>query len=286
MTKRLRVVVLTTKLPEDIWLINRIDKVCDIEGIIFPSGTRYREYGLIYVLKKRIRKLGLFKIVDQALLVLYRLLFESRKDKRAEKELFSSQPSSYVKKQGVDTLEVDDVNSDEVRDFIKSKNPRLVVVSAAPILKKKIIDAAEGRIINLHPGFAPQYRGRYGSFWPIYYQEPELVGVTIHYVDKGIDTGAILIQQQVDYGPDDTLKIVTYRQHVLGVDLLVKVLSDFNTYAAKAYHKTNCANRNFIAPGLTHYLKGRWWFRQWSQSGNSVSSHQEKKTDTISSTGE
>lgn len=284
MTEQLRVVILTTKLPEDIWLINRIAEVCEIEGIIFPSGTRYREYGLIHVLKKRMRKLGLFKIANQALLVLYRFLFESRKDKRAEKELFSGQPSSYVKEEGIDTLEVDNVNSDEVRDFIKSKNPQLVVVSAAPILKKKIIDAVEGRIINLHPGFAPEYRGRYGSFWPIYYKEPELVGVTIHYVDEGVDTGAILLQQQVDYEPYDTLKIITYRQHKLGVDLLVKVLSDFDTYAVKAYHKTDCPNRNFIAPGLTHYLKGRWWLKRWNSNGNSVSSSQEKKTDTVSST--
>ena len=283
MTERLRVVILTTKLPEDIWLINRIAEVCHIEGIVFPSGTRYREYGLAYVLKNRIRKLGLFKIADQALLVLYRFLFESRKDKRAEKELFGSRLSSRDIKDGVDTLEVDNVNSDEVRDFIKSKNPQLVVVSAAPILKKKIIDAAERRIINLHPGFAPQYRGRYGSFWPIYCKEPELVGVTIHYVDEGVDTGAILIQQQVEYEPDDTLKIITYRQHKLGVDLLVKILSDFDTYALKAYHKTDCPNKNFIALGLTHYLAGRWWLNRWSSNGNSVSSSKEKETDTISS---
>ena len=165
-------------------------------------------------------------------------------------------------KKEIDTLEVKDINSDEVRNYIKAKNPQLVVVSGAPILKQRIIEAAEGRIINLHPGFAPQYRGRYGCFWPIYNHEPELVGATVHYVDSGIDTGAILIQQQVDYYTDDTLKIITYRQHLLGGDLLIKCLTRYDALAANAYHKTDCANKNYLAPGLTHYLSGMRWLRK------------------------
>jgi folate-dependent phosphoribosylglycinamide formyltransferase PurN len=285
MAEPLKVVILTTRLPEDIWLINRLAEVCQIEGIIFPTGTRYREYGPAHVLKTRIRRLGLLKVIDQTLLVLYRFIFESRKDKKAERELFD-QPGRYFEKKGIDILEVKHVNSTEVQNFIKAKAPRLVVVSAAPLLKKNIIEAAEGRIINLHPGFATQYRGRYGAFWPIYYREPELVGVTIHFVDEGVDTGAILLQQKVDFKPDDTLKIIAYRQHKLGVELLVRVLRDFDGFAAKAYHKTGCPDRNFIAPGLTHYLKGRRWFKRWHREGNVLTSSQEKGTDTISDASE
>ena len=124
-----------------------------------------------------------------------------------------------------------DINTEEVRDFIRSKAPQLVVVSGAPLLKKIIIDAVEGRIINLHPGYAPEYRGRYGAYWPVYNKEPELVGVTVHFVDSGIDTGKILLQQQIDFNPNDTLKIVTYKQQATGVALLVKCLSEFDKIA-------------------------------------------------------
>ena len=216
MSGPLKVVIITTKLAEDIWLINRVADVCDIQGIVLPAGTRYREYGLLHVLKNRIRRIGIIRLIDQALLVLYRYVFESRRDKRKEKELFSSKPSTYIEKNDAEILEVEHVNSDEVCNFIMSKKPQLVVVSAAPLLSKKVIGAAEGRIINLHPGLAPQYRGRYGSFWPIYHKEPELVGVTIHFIDEGVDTGAILLQQQVKFRPEDTLRTVTYRQHELG----------------------------------------------------------------------
>ena len=279
--KQLKIVVLTTKLPEDIWLVNRLADICHIDGIVLPSGKRYPEYGIAYVLKNRVRQVGLFTVTNQALLVLYRLLFERRRDKRALKELFTVKPTDHIEKKDIDVLEVKDINSDEVKNFILSKAPQLVVVSGAPILKKKIIDAFGGKIINLHPGFAPQYRGRYGSFWPIYNMEPELVGVTVHFVDTGIDTGAILIQQQVDYYPDDTLKMVTYKQHKLGVDLLVKCLQQFESFGANAYHKTDCPSNNYLAPGLTQYLEGRRWIKRRSKGRKSAPSFLKQKEPAI-----
>jgi methionyl-tRNA formyltransferase len=266
MAEKIRVVILTTKLPEDIWLINTLGDVCQIEGIVFPTGTRYHEYGMAHVLRKRIPRLGLINVANQALLVLYRLLVENRRDKKAAKEFFSSKPSQYIERKGIDILEVLDINSDQVRNFIRAKAPQLVVVSGAPLLKECILEAAEGRIINLHPGYAPQYRGRYGSFWPIYNKEPELVGATIHFVDKGVDTGRILLQGKVEFNPDDTLRTITYRQHKLGTELLVRCLQDFETYAGSAYRKTDCPDKNYIAPGLTHYLKGRRWLKKRSRA--------------------
>lgn len=282
MTEPLKIVVLTTKLPEDIWLINAIADVCQIEGIIFPNGQRYQEYGLMYILKKRLRRVGFFALANQALLVLYRFLFERRKDKRAFNEIFRSKPSDYIEKENIDTIEVKDVNSDEVRDFIKSKNPQLVVVSGAPLLSQQIIEVAEGRIINLHPGFSPQYRGRYGCFWPIYNREPELVGATVHYVDSGIDTGAILIQKKVDYYTNDTLKIITYRQHRLGGDLLKKCLARFGDLAPRAYSKTDCVSKNYLAPGLTHYLKGMRWLRKTNGQKKLLSALSEREERAFS----
>jgi methionyl-tRNA formyltransferase len=262
MTKLLRVVIITTKLPEDIWLINRVADVCQIEGIVLPVGKRYPEYGMVHVLKQRLRRNSPITLANQALLVLYRRIIESRRDKQAAKEIFVGKPYDYIERKDIDIFEVEDVNSEAVKNFILEKSPELVVVSGAPILKKRIINAAEGNIINLHPGLTPQYRGRYGDFWPIYNREPDMVGATIHYLNKGIDTGAILLQQQVNFNPNDTLKTITYRQHAVGVGLLTKCLSEYDTVAPQAYHKEDCPSRSYVAPGLTHYLKARRWLRQ------------------------
>ena len=100
------------------------------------------------------------------------------------------------------------------------------------------------------------------AFWPIYNEEPEMVGTTVHYLDKGIDTGAILLQRQIHFNPDDTLKTITYRQHAVGVALLLKCLSEYDKLAPQAYYKTDCPSKNYIAPGLTHYLKAKRWLKR------------------------
>ena len=266
MSETLIVVILTTKLPEDIWLINRLADVCNIEGIVLPIGDRWKEFGAANVVRKRMRRFGFFSVANQALLVLYRVFIERGKDKKALNEIFTQKPYEYIEKKDMEILEVDDINSEEVRNFILSKAPEVVLVSGTALLKEDIIESAKGKIINLHPGFAPQYRGRYGAFWPIYNREPELVGTTVHFIDKGIDTGSILAQQQVTFDPGDTLKTITYKQHKVGVNLLVECLTEFETLASKAYRKDGFAGKNYYSPGLTHYLKAKMWLRR-SRSG-------------------
>jgi folate-dependent phosphoribosylglycinamide formyltransferase PurN len=262
MPNSLRIVILTTKLPEDIWLINKLADVCSIEGIVLPFGKRWKEFGVVNVLKKRMRRFGFIGMANQALLILYRVLLERRKDKKSLIKIFTQKPHDYIERKDLCILEVDDINSEQVTNFIRSKNPDLVVVSGTPLLREFVIQSVEGRIINLHPGLTPQYRGRYGSFWPIYNKEPELVGTTVHFVEKGIDSGAILIQQQVAFDKDDTLKAITYKQHEKGVHLLIKCLTDFSNLAAQAYRKTGSPSKNYYAPGLTHYLRAKKWLRK------------------------
>lgn len=259
--RRLRVVILTTKLPEDIWMVNTLADVCRVEGVVLPLGTRYREYGAAHVIGGKLRNLDIAGLANQALLLAYRRIFESQRDGRAAREIFSGKSSHHVESPDIDMLEVDNINSEKVRDYLISKAPEVVIVSGAPLLKRLILDATPGRIINLHPGLAPQYRGRYGCFWPVVNGEPELVGTTVHFIDSGIDTGKILIQKRVDFEPDDTLKEITYKQHREGTNLIVKCLQDFGTYTAAAYHRADCPSRNYRALGLTQYLRGKRWLK-------------------------
>ena len=277
MTKPLKIVILTTRLPEDIWLINTLAEVSQIAGIILPKGRRYREYSTFYVLKRRLKKIGFFRLANQALLVAYRFVFERQKDKKSVEQLFTGKPHTSIEKKGFDILVTEDANSQVIRDFILSKTPDLVVVSNGPLLKKHVLEAAQGKIINLHPGFAPKYRGRYTSFWPIYNREPEFIGTTVHYIDSGVDTGSILLQQQVDFDPRDTLRTITLKQHWVGVDLLVKCLQDFENLSERARIQTDSAHSNYLAPGLSHYLKARRWLRQRTRAAR----HRARKGELI-----
>ena len=70
------------------------------------------------------------------------------------------------------------------------------------ILKKDILDRFPNKAINFHISLLPWNRGADPNLWSFLEDTPK--GVTIHYLDYGIDTGDILAQQEVDYMPEDT----------------------------------------------------------------------------------
>ena len=70
--------------------------------------------------------------------------------------------------------------------------PDVVFVFGTGILRQELLSAFDGRIINIHLGLSPYYRGAGTNFWPLVNREPEYVGATIHYLDAGIDTGPML----------------------------------------------------------------------------------------------
>ena len=67
--------------------------------------------------------------------------------------------------------------------------PDVVLVFGTGLLKPPLIDAVPGRILNIHLGLSPYYRGAGTNFWPLVNGEPEYCGATIHYLDAGVDTG-------------------------------------------------------------------------------------------------
>ncbi len=70
------------------------------------------------------------------------------------------------------------------------------------ILRKPMLDVFPAGVINLHPGYLPFNRGQYPNVWSIVDRTP--TGVTLHYLDEGVDTGDIIAQQRVDVDPADT----------------------------------------------------------------------------------
>lgn len=71
------------------------------------------------------------------------------------------------------------------------------------ILKRDVVAAYEGRIVNLHISLLPWNRGADPNFWSFFDSTPK--GVTIHRIDEGMDTGALLAQREMRFAADETL---------------------------------------------------------------------------------
>jgi folate-dependent phosphoribosylglycinamide formyltransferase PurN len=87
-----------------------------------------------------------------------------------------------------------EINSSTVYTWITSQQPDLIVLYGTGIVKAPLLDTFPGRVINLHLGLSPYYRGAGTNFWPLVYREPECVGSTLHIAAAKVDAGAILAQ--------------------------------------------------------------------------------------------
>src|ERR1700733_14616784 len=88
------------------------------------------------------------------------------------------------------------------------------------IIKQKVLDRFPRRAVNLHISYLPWNRGADPNLWSFIENTPK--GVTIHYLDAGIDTGDIIAQKKVEFAPDDTLRTSYERLQREIADLFVE----------------------------------------------------------------
>ncbi|WP_273708650.1 phosphoribosylglycinamide formyltransferase [Leuconostoc mesenteroides] len=97
------------------------------------------------------------------------------------------------------------------------------------ILTPKLIDAYSGKIINLHPAMLPKFPGRH-SILDAFEAGVSETGVTVHFVDNGIDTGEIIAQEAVPILVNDTIDLLETRihnvEHVLYPNTLAKLIDE------------------------------------------------------------
>jgi methionyl-tRNA formyltransferase len=101
----------------------------------------------------------------------------------------------YCRKYKISYLRHPDVNSFEFIELVKNFNCDIFIsMSFDQIFKNEIINLPSLKVINCHAGKLPFYRGRNILNWALINDEKEF-GITVHYVDEGIDTGDIILQR-------------------------------------------------------------------------------------------
>jgi phosphoribosylglycinamide formyltransferase-1 len=80
------------------------------------------------------------------------------------------------------------------------------------IVKDGLLNAFAGRIINIHPSLLPSFPGLDGGKQAFEYGV-KFTGCTVHFVDAGVDTGAIINQKIIPIGDDDTLDSMMQKLH-------------------------------------------------------------------------
>ena len=120
-----------------------------------------------------------------------------------------------AKENNIDYLCPIKVNSDEFYEMAQKYNCDLFVsMSYNQIFRERIYSLPKYKTINCHAGKLPFYRGRNILNWALINDEKEF-GITVHYVNDGIDTGNIIVQQAypiTDADDYNTLLEVAYKE--------------------------------------------------------------------------
>ena len=100
---------------------------------------------------------------------------------------------------------IKDFSSDVFLNELISKKPDLIVVCHfQKLINHNVITIPKFGCINLHPSLLPKYRGMSPQHWPIINGDKK-TGITVHFIDDGVDTGDIIIQQEMEIKSDETV---------------------------------------------------------------------------------
>lgn len=116
------------------------------------------------------------------------------------------------------------INSDSfLKEVISMECDIFVSMSFNQIFKEAIMSCTEHGVINCHAGKLPFYRGRNVLNWVLINDEDHF-GVTVHYVDSGIDTGDIIVQETFPITDNDDYSTLLSRAYKYCADLLSSAL--------------------------------------------------------------
>ena len=261
----MRVVVLTSETPANIWLVNQLLARHDVAGIVVERRpvaqtarqkrdrrrAMFRRYGAV----RTINKLA-FNWVRS------RLLAASESTIIRESFFPAGVAPAYARP--VPTCVVADVNARAALDFIGDRTADVLAVCGTTVLKPDVFTKTPLGAINIHTGITPEYRSADPIFWALYRGEPEKVGVTIHYIDRGIDTGPIVHQEAVPVYADDSLATIYVRCIRRGAELYSQTLLEIENGTVRAERRRGVPDRAFrsIDLGLLQYLVFRQRFRR------------------------
>ncbi len=145
-----------------------------------------------------------------------------------EREYFSKFDKFPLPDEKVLRIDYGEASSQKVFDWIKHLNPDYIILVSSGVIKDALLTEYSGRILNLHLGLTPYYRGSANAFWPLASGEPECLGATVHLVTSKLDGGDVLAQSRPEgVRASDGPRDISNKNVVSGMELLVRCIRDY-----------------------------------------------------------
>jgi methionyl-tRNA formyltransferase len=207
-------------------------------------------------LKRRAKKLGWLKVIGQILFIASIQKILQTTSKQRVQEILQNYQLNSAAIPNVLVTNINSINEPTSIDLIVSMKPDLVLINGTRILSKKLLAALPCACINMHAGITPKYRGVHGGYWALANNDKANMGVTVHFVDAGIDTGNVIAQQQVVATSKDNFATYPYLQLAEGAKVLTQAIDNYFKQQIKLGTGTTESNL-WYHPTLWQYLYNR-----------------------------
>ncbi len=214
-------IVVVTEGGAHIWAI--VNALADRFGpvsVILEAPESKRE-----LLLRRMRRQGVVSAAGQlATMVFIRLgkrFFAGHAARLIREEDLRTQPATDQV-----IIPVPSANSAECLQAIAGLRPGVVLLAGCRLLSKETLSAISCPVLNYHAGITPKYRGMNGGYWALASSDAENFGTTVHLVDAGVDTGAVLRQARGAPRPGDTIATYALRLAAFSRTLCCEAVGD------------------------------------------------------------
>lgn len=136
-----------------------------------------------------------------------------------------------------------DHNSKDTISYIKKHPVDLYIISGARILSKQVIEAANNKIVNIHPALLPDVRGMDPILWTVYLDLP--LGISAHFIDATIDGGRLIYKEKLGIKKDDTLIDVSLRLLEKQPDVLSQALKIIKERSFHSFKKLSSSKNTY-----------------------------------------
>jgi len=163
-------------------------------------------------------------------------------------------------KYSIPVIACSSLNDDAVVNGLKEIQPDLVIFTGGGLIRQDVLANSGNGVLNCHMGLLPPYRGMDVVEWPILEDHIEQIGITVHFMDQGLDTGDILRTRQIQPHSGENIAELRDRIEPIMCQTLVDTCIDFlngkikrqpqNILAGKQYFKMHPFLLNIVAEKL------------------------------------
>jgi methionyl-tRNA formyltransferase len=153
--------------------------------------------------------------------------FENILDFRKRNNISITRLDDFRSRYGIPVTFCSDLNNPEVVNGLRELQPDLVVFTGGGLISQDVLTNSGNGVLNCHMGVLPLYRGMDVVEWPILNGNFNQIGISVHFMDKGVDTGDILCVKQIQPLKSETIQNLRDRIEPIMCKTLVDTCIDF-----------------------------------------------------------